>query len=71
MLDGTLKNTMIIGKGSLFLGRLTNLFDGLSFVIQANDGKGSQAVGSDEAGIKKVVAEAMRSVAENILKSQN
>ena len=71
MLEGKLKNTMIIGKGSLFLGRLTNLFDGLSFVIQANDGKGSQAAGSDEAGIKKVVAEAMRSVAENILKAQN
>ncbi len=71
MLAGKLKNTMIIGKGSLFLGRLTNLFDGLSFVIQANDGKGSVAAGSDEAGIKKVVAQAMRDVAENILKSQD
>ena len=71
MLAGKLKNTMIIGKGRLFLGRLTNMFDGLSFVMQANDGKGSAAGGSDEAGIKKIVAEAMRSVAENILKSQN
>lgn len=71
MLAGKLHNTMIIGKGSLFLGRLTNLFDGMSFVIQANDGKGSQPGGADAAGIKKIVAEAMRNVAENILKSQN
>ena len=27
---------MIIGKGSLFLGRLTNLFDGVSFLVEAN-----------------------------------
>ena len=27
---------MIIGKGSLFLGRMTNLFDGVSFVIHGN-----------------------------------
>ena len=31
-----MKNAMIIGKGSLFLGRMTNLFDGVSFVIQGN-----------------------------------
>ena len=30
---------LVIGKGSLFLGRLTNLFDGVSFVIEANPGK--------------------------------
>ncbi|UTC93896.1 glycine/sarcosine/betaine reductase complex component C subunit beta [Treponema denticola] len=71
MMEGKLKNTMIIGKGSLFLGRLTNLFDGLSFLIEANDGKGSASAGQDTAGIKKIVAEAMRNVAENILKSQN
>ena len=71
MMAGKLKNTMIIGKGSLFLGRLTNLFDGLSFLIEANDGKGSASAGQDTAGIKKIVAEAMRNVAENILKSQN
>ena len=32
ILDGKIKNTMIVGKGSLFLGRMTNLFDGVSFV---------------------------------------
>ena len=25
---------MIIGKGSLFLGRMTNLFDGVSIVVE-------------------------------------
>ena len=29
---------MIVGKGSLFLGRMTNLFDGVSFVIERNQG---------------------------------
>lgn len=36
ILRGETRRAMIIGKGSLFLGRMTNLFDGISFVIQAN-----------------------------------
>lgn len=36
--DGTINNFMIIGKGSLFLGRMTNLFDGISIVIEKNRG---------------------------------
>ena len=68
MMAGTIKNTMIIGKGSLFLGRLTNLFDGLSFLIEANDGKvESASSASDDAAIKKVVAVAMRDLAKTIL----
>ena len=31
---GTIKRAMIIGKGSLFLGRLTNLADGASFIME-------------------------------------
>ena len=38
MLEGSIKRAMILGKGSLFLGRMTNLFDGISFVVEANDG---------------------------------
>ena len=69
MLAGSLHRAMIIGKGSLFLGRLTNLFDGLSFLIEANTGKGSSgaAGGAGEAEIKKIVADAMRDVAARIL----
>jgi len=38
MADGRLNRAMIIGKGSLFLGRLTNLFDGISFILEKNPG---------------------------------
>ena len=34
MKKGALKRVMIIGKGSLFLGRLTNLADGASFLME-------------------------------------
>ena len=34
MLAGNVNKTMLIGKGSLFLGRMTNLFDGLSIIIE-------------------------------------
>ena len=36
IMSGKTKNAMIIGKGSLFLGRMTNQFDGISFLVQAN-----------------------------------
>lgn len=35
MLRGELKTAMFIGKGSLFLGKMTNLSDGMSFVLEA------------------------------------
>ncbi|MCL2362778.1 MAG: glycine/sarcosine/betaine reductase complex component C subunit beta [Defluviitaleaceae bacterium] len=38
MAAGCLNRVMIIGKGSLFLGRLTNLFDGVSFILEKNRG---------------------------------
>ena len=43
LLDGTLNRVMIVGKGSLFLARLTNLFDGVSFIMERNPGKGGAA----------------------------
>ena len=36
ILNGNIKRAMIIGKGSLFLGRMTNLFDGISFLVEEN-----------------------------------
>lgn len=39
ILAGQTKKAMIIGKGSLFLGRMTNLFDGVSFVVEKNNGE--------------------------------
>ena len=49
--SGKVQKAMIIGKGSLFLGRMTNLFDGVSFVVQANDG----TVGGGKSAAKKEV----------------
>jgi betaine reductase len=78
LIAGSLKNALIIGKGSLFLGRMTNLFDGVSFLLKANDGGGVSggsgtsgavvggAVGASEDAVRKVVAEAMRKVAEEL-----
>jgi len=39
ILKNEISRAMIIGKGSLFLARMTNLFDGVSFVIEKNSGK--------------------------------
>lgn len=64
ILAGRIKRAMIIGKGSLFLGRMTNLFDGLSFLIEANDGQpASEEPSLSKEEIRKVVAEALREVA--------
>ena len=49
IMDGKVKNAMIVGKGSLFLGRMTNLFDGISFVIEENQAKKLQGLEEDEA----------------------
>ena len=63
MMDGRIKNALFIGKGSLFLGRMTNLFDGVSFLVKANGGEPPAA---SEDVVKKVVAEAMRKVAAEL-----
>ena len=63
---GKIKNAMIVGKGSLFLGRMTNLFDGVSFVIQANTGAEDNAGVSEEEG-KGLIAKAMKDFAETLM----
>jgi betaine reductase len=35
MLRGEMQSAMFIGKGSLFLGKMTNLADGMSFIVEA------------------------------------
>jgi len=64
ILAGGIQRAMIIGKGSLFLGRMTNLFDGISFVLEANSGKEASVDGDT---VKQVVAQAMRQVAQQLL----
>ena len=66
ILAGNIKNAMIIGTGSLFLGRMTNLFDGASFVIQANSGPEAPA-GVSEDEVKKLIAKSLREFAATLL----
>ncbi|MDK2856153.1 MAG: hypothetical protein PWQ86_1366 [Bacillota bacterium] len=65
ILEGKITRAMIIGKGSLFLGRMTNLFDGISFLVEKNPGR-KEAVGADEAALKKLIASALRQVAAEL-----
>ena len=39
MMAGEMENTMFLAKGSLFLGRMTQLSDGLSFLLERNKGE--------------------------------
>lgn len=39
MKKGTMKRAMFVAKGSLFLGRMSQLSDGMSFVLEANPGQ--------------------------------
>lgn len=66
LLAGKISRAMIIGKGSLFLGRMTNLFDGVSFVIQKNSGE-TQAAGVSEEEVKGMIAKAMKEFAATLL----
>jgi len=66
ILAGKIKNAMIIGKGSLFLGRMTNLFDGVSFVIQGNSGA-STTSGISEEEVKGLIAKAMKEFAQSLM----
>ena len=67
-LAGKIKKAMIIGKGSLFLGRMTNLFDGISFIIQANSSaQAAAAAGVSEEEVKSMIAKAMKEFAATLL----
>ena len=67
MLEGQLQKAMIVGKGSLFLGRMTNLFDGVSIVMEKNSGKVEQETGVSEEKIKAMSAQSMREFAAKLL----
>ena len=67
ILDGKIKNAMVVGKGSLFLGRMTNLFDGVSFVIEANKGIQAEEKGVSEEEVKGLIAKALKEFAAGLL----
>jgi betaine reductase len=71
MKTGEMERVMVIGKGSLFLGRMTDLFDGISFIIEKNSGE-LESSGTLEASedfkqeLKQIVADAMHKVADSL-----
>ncbi|HHV08348.1 MAG TPA: glycine reductase [Firmicutes bacterium] len=70
ILEGEMSRAMIIGKGSLFLGRMTNLFDGISFLMEPNPGL-SEGDEIDESAVRKLIADALRQVSEGLAQSQD
>lgn len=67
--EGDMDRVMIIGKGSLFLGRMTNLFDGISVMIERNSGEVEESGSMDDdlkETVKEEVANALRQFAANL-----
>lgn len=46
---------------------MTNLFDGVSFVIEANSGTAPAEAGVSEEEVKKLIAKAMREFAATLM----
>jgi betaine reductase len=64
---GDLNRAMVVGKGSLFLGRMTNLFDGVSIIIERNSGETEDTGSVSKDAINQMIAEAMRGFASQLL----
>ena len=70
ILAGELKRAMVVGKGSLFLGRLTNLFDGMSFLIEPNGGAEETGDAVDKEAVRGMIADAMARFAATLRAEQ-
>ena len=68
--QGRIKRAMIIGKGSLFLGRLTNLADGASFIMEAPGTSAAQAQNVSQQDVTELLLTALSDVAANLQKGQ-
>lgn len=64
---GKLNRAMIVGKGSLFLGRMTNLFDGVSIIVERNDGESENVTGVSKEDINQMIAKALKDFAAHLL----
>ncbi len=66
--NNEIQRAMIVGKGSLFLGRMTNQFDGVSIIMEKNTGITETKIGGvSETEVKSMIAEAMREFASHLL----
>jgi len=61
--SGTMKRAMVIGKGSLFLARLTNLSDGASFIIEPAQKTGGSVSGFTRDDVRDVLMEVLGEMA--------
>ncbi len=60
------KRVMIIGKGSLFLARLTNLSDGASFLIEPSSGRSGEARGVTPEEVRGILLEALEDLSKEL-----
>lgn len=65
---GKINRAMIIGKGSLFLGRLTNLADGASFLVEAASPAGAGA-GVNKEEVRELLLDALQDLASSLEKN--
>ena len=65
--SGSMRRAMIIGKGSLFLARLTNLADGASFLVEASLGKPAEGLTRDD--VKNVLLDTLADLAGALQKA--
>ena len=66
ILGGRACTAMVIGKGSLFLARMTNLFDGLSLLVEKNPGRQLEQSAVTKESVRLVVVEALREMARGL-----
>lgn len=64
---GSIQRSMIVGKGSLFLGRMTNLFDGVSIVLERNSGEKDNQNNISKEEVKSMIGEAMKEFAAHLI----
>lgn len=64
---GKINRAMVIGKGSLFLGRMTDLFDGISIIIERNPGqaRGQETPGGETAIPSAATGTENRQISDN------
>jgi betaine reductase len=67
ILAGDMERVMVIGKGSLFLARLTNLSDGASFVIE-KPGETQAGEGLTKEDIREALLDALGEIADGLQK---
>lgn len=67
--EGRIRRAMIIGKGSLFLGRLTNLADGVSFIMEA-PGSAPAAQDVSQADVTEMLLDTLGDLAANLQKGR-